>query len=92
VPAKVDDIRMSLVELAELIGEWTGYAAVTTPGWPKTLSRAPQSSCAELPLRMFGVSVTFERSYKAGESSLSHKRTEVHGASAHWIVVNGNDP
>ena len=39
----------TLTQFLELIGEWTGYAAVTTPGWPKTPSRLP-SSCAELPL------------------------------------------
>ena len=49
-------------QFLELIGEWTGYAAVTTPGWPKTPARAsvePRRIAAQL--RIFGLSVTFER-------------------------------
>ena len=54
-------------QFLELIGEWTGYAAVTTPGWPKTPSRAAIELRRIAPqLRMFGVSVTFERSSRAG--------------------------
>jgi hypothetical protein len=57
----------TLTQFLELIGEWTGYDAVTTPGWPKTPSRAAIELRRIAPqLRMFGLSVTFERSYKAG--------------------------
>jgi hypothetical protein len=49
-------------QLLELIGEWTGYASCTTPGWPKTPSRASvELRRIAAQLRMFGVSVTFER-------------------------------
>jgi hypothetical protein len=59
--------RGTLTQFLELIGEWTGYAAVTTPGWPKTPARAAiELRRIASQLRMFGVSVTFERSYKAG--------------------------
>ena len=30
----------TMTQFLELIGEWTGYAAVTTPGWPKNPSVA----------------------------------------------------
>ena len=39
----------TLTQFLELIGEWTGYAAVTTAGWPKTPSRAA-IELRELPL------------------------------------------
>ena len=49
-------------QLLELIGEWTGYASCTTPGWPKTPSRASvELRRIAAQLRMFGLSVTFER-------------------------------
>jgi hypothetical protein len=53
--------------LLKLIAGYTGYCALTTPGWPKS----PSVASAELrriapQLRMFGVSVTFERSSRAG--------------------------
>ncbi len=49
-------------QFLELIGEWTGYAAVTTPGWPKTPARASvELRRIAAQLRIFGLSVTFER-------------------------------
>jgi hypothetical protein len=47
----------------KLIARYTGYRSLTKPGWPKS----PSIASAELrriapQLRMFGVSVTFERS------------------------------
>jgi hypothetical protein len=49
-------------QLLELIGEWTGYACCTTPGWPKTPSRASvELRRIAAQLRIFGLSVTFER-------------------------------
>jgi hypothetical protein len=54
-------------QLLELIAGYTGYCAITTPGWPKTPSRASAELRRIAPqLRMFGVSVTFERSKRAG--------------------------
>jgi hypothetical protein len=57
----------TLTQLLELIAGYTGYCSLTTPGWPKT----PAIASAELrriapQLRMFGLSVTFERSSRAG--------------------------
>jgi hypothetical protein len=57
----------TLTQLLELIAGYTGYCALTTPGWPKT----PAIASAELrriapQLRMFGLAVTFERTLKAG--------------------------
>jgi hypothetical protein len=57
----------TLTQFLELIGEWTGYAAVTTPGWPKSPSRAAIELRRIAPqLRTFGVCVTFDRSSRAG--------------------------
>ena len=52
----------TLTQLLELIAGYTGYCSLTTPGWPTT----PVVASAELrriapQLRMFGLSVTFER-------------------------------
>ena len=57
----------TLTQLLELIAVNTGYCTLTTPRWPKT----PAIASAELrriapQLRMFGLSVTFERTLKAG--------------------------
>ena len=64
----------TLTQFLELIAEWTGYHAITTPGWPRT-PLAPQSSCAELPLNC-ACSVYRSPSSgasRAGESSLSRR-------------------
>jgi putative DNA primase/helicase len=56
----------TLTQFLELIAEWTGYHSSTTPGWPKTPSRAAVELRRIAPqLRMFGLSVTFERSSRA---------------------------
>jgi hypothetical protein len=57
----------TLTQLLALIAGYTGYCSLTTPGWPKT----PAIASAELrriapQLQMFGLSVTFERTLKAG--------------------------
>ncbi len=57
----------TLTQFLEFIAESTGYHAITTPGWPKTPSRAAVELRRIAPqLRMFGVSVTFDRSSRAG--------------------------
>jgi putative DNA primase/helicase len=57
----------TLTQFLELIAEWTGYHSSTTPGWPKTPSRAAVELRRIAPqLRMFGLSVTFDRSFKTG--------------------------
>jgi hypothetical protein len=54
-------------QLLELIAGYTGYCSLTTPGWPKSPSRASAELRRIAPqLRMFGVSFTFERSSRAG--------------------------
>ena len=79
----------TLTQFLELIGEWTGYAAVTTPGWPKTPSCAAVELRRIAPqLRMFGVSVTFERSYKAGRIvTFTPTDKSRQGPSARWIAA-----
>jgi hypothetical protein len=57
----------TLTQFLELIAEWTGYHSITTPGWPRTPTRASIELRRIAPqLRMFGLSVTFERSSRAG--------------------------
>ena len=57
----------TLTQFLELIAETTGYHAITTPGWPRTPSRAAVELRRIAPqLRMVGVSVTFDRSFKDG--------------------------
>jgi hypothetical protein len=57
----------TLTQFLELIADWTGYCSVTTPGWPKTPARAAIELRRIAPqLRMFGLSVTFERNSRAG--------------------------
>ena len=62
----------TMTQFLELIGEWTGYAAVTTPGWPKN----PSVAAFELrrrfaQLRMSGVSVSFEPRLEGRKSLLT---------------------
>jgi len=69
----------TMTQFLELIGEWTGYAAVTTPGWPKN----PSVAAFELrriaaQLRMSGVSVSFERGSK-GERLINFVPTDSNG-------------
>jgi hypothetical protein len=80
----------TLSQFLELIAEWTGYCAITTPGWPRTPARASIELCRIAPqLRNFSISVAFERSSK-GEGLVnfvpSRRRA---GPSARWVVGAG---
>ncbi len=74
----------TLTQLLELIAGYTGYCSLTTPGWTRTPTVASIELRRIAPqLRMFGLSVTFERSCKSGRI-VTFKPTASSGrASAH---------
>jgi hypothetical protein len=64
---RIDPWKGTLTQFLELIAEWAAYSAVAPPGWPMMPSRAAIELRRIVPeLRMFGLSVNFDRSSRAG--------------------------
>ena len=77
----------TLTQLLELIAEWTGYHSSTTRGWPKTAGVASIELRRIAPqLRMFGVSVTFERGSQ-GQRLVNFVPSAVHRETARAHAV-----
>jgi hypothetical protein len=64
---RIDPWKGTLTQFLELIAEWAAYSAVAPPGWPRMPSRAAIELRRIVPeLRMFGLSVNFDRSSRSG--------------------------